>query len=102
MSIGADPGRHSPVIWRSKLIGTPIDIDRLRVVGIDQGATDAIVRITTSTICGTGLHILKGNLPAVTPGRILGHEGIGVVMRNVRLLQERHVLALPRRRLDPG
>ena len=80
--------RHSPVIWRPKRIGTPIDIDPLRVVGIDQGATDAIVRITTSTICGTGLHILKGDLPTVIPGRILGHESIGVVMRNVRLLQE--------------
>src|ERR1700737_224352 len=40
---------------------------------------DAIVRITTSTICGTDLHILKGDLPSVTDGRILGHEGIGVV-----------------------
>jgi alcohol dehydrogenase len=45
-----------------------------------QNATDAIVRITTSTICGTDLHILKGDLPSVTPGRILGHEGIDVVM----------------------
>jgi alcohol dehydrogenase len=44
-----------------------------------QGAGDAIVRITTSTICGTDLHILKGDLPAVTDGRILGHEGIGVI-----------------------
>jgi alcohol dehydrogenase len=41
--------------------------------------TDAIVRITTSTICGTDLHILKGDVPSVTPGRILGHEGVGVV-----------------------
>jgi len=40
---------------------------------------DAIVRVTTSTICGTDLHILKGDVPSVTPGRILGHEGIGVV-----------------------
>jgi alcohol dehydrogenase len=45
-----------------------------------QAATDAIVRITTSTICGTDLHILKGDLPGVMPGRILGHEGVGVVM----------------------
>jgi len=45
-----------------------------------QNATDAIVRITTSTICGTDLHILKGDLPSVAPGRILGHEGIGVVI----------------------
>jgi alcohol dehydrogenase len=45
-----------------------------------QNATDAVVRITTSTICGTDLHILKGDVPSVTPGRVLGHEGIGVVM----------------------
>jgi alcohol dehydrogenase len=44
-----------------------------------QEAGDAIVRITTSTICGTDLHILKGDLPSVTEGRILGHEGIGVI-----------------------
>jgi alcohol dehydrogenase len=44
-----------------------------------KSALDAIVRITTSTICGTDLHILKGDLPGVTAGRILGHEGIGVV-----------------------
>ena len=36
-----------------------------------QDPTDAIVRITTSTICGTDLHILKGDVPAVTEGRIL-------------------------------
>ncbi|MCL1861037.1 MAG: zinc-dependent alcohol dehydrogenase family protein [Proteobacteria bacterium] len=41
--------------------------------------TDAIVRITHTTICGTDLHILKGDVPAVTPGRVLGHEGVGVV-----------------------
>jgi len=44
-----------------------------------QDATDAIVRITTSTICGTDLHILKGDVPSVTEGRILGHEGVGVI-----------------------
>jgi alcohol dehydrogenase len=44
-----------------------------------QHPGDAIVRITTTTICGTDLHILKGDLPAVTDGRILGHEGIGIV-----------------------
>jgi len=42
-------------------------------------ATDAIVRITTTTICGTDLHILKGDLPTVTNGRILGHEGVGII-----------------------
>ena len=44
-----------------------------------QHQGDAIVRITSSTICGTDLHILKGDLPAVTDGRILGHEGIGII-----------------------
>ena len=44
-----------------------------------QAATDAIVRMTTTTICGTDLHILKGDLPTVESGRILGHEGVGVI-----------------------
>ena len=42
-------------------------------------ATDAIVHITTTTICGTDLHILKGDVPSVAAGRILGHEGVGIV-----------------------
>jgi alcohol dehydrogenase len=41
--------------------------------------TDAIVRLDTTTICGTDLHILKGDVPAVQPGRILGHEGVGTI-----------------------
>lgn len=41
--------------------------------------TDAIVKIAKTTICGTDLHILKGDVPTVTDGRILGHEGVGVV-----------------------
>jgi alcohol dehydrogenase len=41
--------------------------------------TDAIVRVTRTTICGTDLHILKGDVPTCAPGRILGHEGVGVV-----------------------
>ncbi|QWT16591.1 zinc-dependent alcohol dehydrogenase family protein [Sphingobium xenophagum] len=44
-----------------------------------QAPTDAIVRISRTTICGTDLHILKGDVPTCTPGRILGHEGVGVV-----------------------
>jgi alcohol dehydrogenase len=44
-----------------------------------KNAGDAIVRITKTTICGTDLHILKGDVPACTPGRILGHEGVGIV-----------------------
>jgi alcohol dehydrogenase len=42
-------------------------------------ATDAIVRIDTTTICGTDLHILKGDVPETTPGTILGHEAVGTV-----------------------
>ena len=41
--------------------------------------TDAIVRIDTSTICGTDLHILKGDVPETTPGTILGHEAVGTI-----------------------
>jgi alcohol dehydrogenase len=41
--------------------------------------TDAIVRITKTTICGTDLHIIKGDVPTCEPGRILGHEGVGVI-----------------------
>lgn len=41
--------------------------------------TDALIRITHTTICGTDLHILKGDVPTVEPGRTLGHEGVGVV-----------------------
>ena len=86
---------------------------------------DAIVRITTSTICGTDLHILKGDVPSVTPGRILGHEGVGVIeaigssvtsfhpgdlgahllhhsLRDLRLLPTPHAVPLPDRWLDPG
>ena len=41
---------------------------------------DAIVRVETTTICGTDLHILKGDVPEVQPGRILGHEAVGTVV----------------------
>ena len=40
---------------------------------------DAIVKLSKTTICGTDLHILKGDVPTCAPGRILGHEGVGVV-----------------------
>ncbi len=42
-------------------------------------ATDAVVKITKTTLCGTDLHILKGDVQTVAEGRILGHEGIGVI-----------------------
>src|SRR3984893_3635062 len=42
--------------------------------------TDAIVRVDATTLCGSDLHILKGDVPAVTDGRILGHEAVGTVV----------------------
>ena len=44
-----------------------------------QEATDAIVRITTSAICGTDLHFVRGTMPGMKTGTILGHEGVGVI-----------------------
>ena len=44
-----------------------------------QKPTDAVVRIHKTTICGTDLHIMKGDVPTVASGRILGHEGVGVI-----------------------
>jgi threonine dehydrogenase-like Zn-dependent dehydrogenase len=52
--------------------------------------TDAIVRLTASAICGTDLHFVRGTMPGMEPGTILGHEGVGVVeqvgsgVRNLR------------------
>jgi alcohol dehydrogenase len=45
-----------------------------------QEPTDVIVKVDTTTICGTDLHILKGDVPAVTEGRVLGHEAVGTVV----------------------
>lgn len=58
--------------------------------GIER-ADDAIVRIDTTTICGTDLHILKGDVPTVDEGRTLGHEAVGTVVevgRGVQSIQE--------------
>lgn len=44
-----------------------------------QKSTDALVRITRTTLCGTDLHILKGDVPEVPAGLTLGHEGVGIV-----------------------
>jgi threonine dehydrogenase-like Zn-dependent dehydrogenase len=40
---------------------------------------DAIVRLTASAICGTDLHLVRGTVPDMVPGTILGHEGVGIV-----------------------
>lgn len=52
-----------------------IDVDKPVV----RKPTDAIVRMVKTTICGTDLHIIKGDVPACKSGTILGHEGIGIV-----------------------
>jgi threonine dehydrogenase-like Zn-dependent dehydrogenase len=55
-----------------------------------QQRTDAIVRLTASAICGTDLHMVRGTMPGMEPGTILGHEGVGIVeevgpdVRNLR------------------
>ncbi len=45
-----------------------------------QEPEDVIVKIETTTICGSDLHILKGDVPTVTDGRVLGHEGVGTIV----------------------
>ncbi len=70
----------SPETMKALVYGGPgvrtwQDVPRAKV----KEASDAVVRLTTTTLCGTDLHILKGDLPSVTKGRILGHEGVGVV-----------------------
>ncbi|MEV5856274.1 zinc-dependent alcohol dehydrogenase family protein [Streptomyces anulatus] len=45
-----------------------------------EDASDVIVRVDAVTICGTDLHIVKGDVPEVTPGRVLGHEAVGTVV----------------------
>ena len=45
-----------------------------------EAPTDIIIRVDASTICGSDLHILKGDVPTVKPGTILGHEAVGTVV----------------------
>lgn len=50
--------------------------------------TDVVVRMDTTTICGTDLHILGGHVPAVTEGRVLGHEGVGTIVELGRAVRK--------------
>jgi len=61
---------HGPGLKAWEDVADPVILDE----------TDAIVRVEATTICGTDLHILKGDVPAVTDGRILGHEAVGTVV----------------------
>src|SRR6476661_887371 len=64
---------HGPGKQAWEEVADPVIID----------GTDAIVQVEATTICGTDLHIMKGDVPAVTDGRILGHE-VGVLNGQVR------------------
>jgi alcohol dehydrogenase len=61
---------HGPGVKAWEDVADPVILD----------GTDAIVKVEATTICGTDLHILKGDVPAVTDGRILGHEAVGTVV----------------------
>ncbi|MDJ0383538.1 zinc-dependent alcohol dehydrogenase family protein [Streptomyces sp. G-G2] len=52
-----------------------------------KDAADTIVRVDAVTICGTDLHIVKGDVPEVEPGRVLGHEAVGTVVETGRDVQ---------------
>lgn len=63
-----------------------------------EAPTDAIVRITSSAICGTDLHMIRGTMPGMQPGTVLGHEGVGVVEeigRDVRNLNVGDRVVIP-------
>jgi threonine dehydrogenase-like Zn-dependent dehydrogenase len=63
-----------------------------------QSPTDAIVRITTSAICGTDLHMVRGTMPGMKPGTVLGHEAVGVVEevgKDVRNLRKGDRVVIP-------
>jgi threonine dehydrogenase-like Zn-dependent dehydrogenase len=63
------------VVWHD--VGD-IRLDNVPEPKVEQ-PTDAVVRITTAAICGTDLHFIRGTVPGMRPGTILGHEGVGVV-----------------------
>jgi alcohol dehydrogenase len=56
-----------------------------------QSPTDAIVKIDTATICGTDLHIMKGDVPAVKAGTILGHEAVGTIVETGAAVMNFHI-----------
>jgi threonine dehydrogenase-like Zn-dependent dehydrogenase len=63
------------VVWHD--VGS-ISVDDVPMPTI-QDPADAIVRITTSALCGTDLHFIRGTVPGMHPGTILGHEAVGVI-----------------------
>lgn len=77
----ASPNRHAPAgMMKAIVYGGPgkKQLEQRPRPKLQQPG-DAIIRMVKTTICGTDLHILKGDVPTVIEGRILGHEGVGVV-----------------------
>ncbi|HEX6998184.1 MAG TPA: zinc-dependent alcohol dehydrogenase [Gammaproteobacteria bacterium] len=78
------------------------DVGDIRLQDVPQPKieqdNDAIVRITASALCGTDLHMVRGTMPGMVPGTILGHEGVGIVEevgRNVRNLEPGDRVVIP-------
>lgn len=63
------------VVWHD--IGD-IRLDEVPDPKIEQ-PTDAVIRLTSSAICGTDLHLVRGTMPGMEPGTVIGHEGVGVI-----------------------
>src|SRR6195952_3876233 len=63
------------VVWHGE---GDIRLDDVPDKTIEQ-STDAVIRITASAICGTDLHMVRGTMPGMKPGTIMGHEAVGVV-----------------------
>jgi alcohol dehydrogenase len=73
------PGVHKQAMKALVYQGPGLKALEHRPKPVLQAASDAIIKITKTTICGTDLHILKGDVATCAPGRILGHEGVGIV-----------------------
>lgn len=80
------PSTAIPIVPEGRITGTmkaavflaPGRIELREVPIPEVGPGDALLRVTTTTICGTDVHILKGEYP-VAPGRVIGHEPVGVI-----------------------
>lgn len=79
--VGSDPAEDLKTVQMKALVYRGPELKALEVCPKPQLQMpgDAIVRIVKTTICGTDLHILKGDVPTCKPGTILGHEGVGIV-----------------------
>src|SRR5687767_14321650 len=78
------------------------DIGDIRVEDVNEPKikepTDAIIHLTASAICGTDLHMVRGTMPGMEPGTILGHEGVGLVVdlgKDVRNLRAGDRVIIP-------